>query len=275
MTGPIDQPRARVRPVEGVPHGIVTAAQLRERHLTRHAIAHEQMRGGLHPLHRGVYAVGRPVVTRKGQWLAAVLACGDAAWLSGADAAALLEIRADRRRPWVEVTIRGPNRRRRPGILVHRTTTLTDRDVTVVDSIPVTGVVRTLIDIAPRLTLRQLERAVNDADGLGLIDPDSLRRELERAPRTHGAALLRRLLDRRTFSRTRSGLERDFLKIALRAGLPKPLTLQVVNGYEVDFYWPQLGLVVETAAGCTTARRSRSRATVSATRSTPPRASRA
>ena len=37
-----------------------------------------------------------------------------------------------------------------------------------------------------------------------------------------------------------------FLPIATRAGLPKPDTKRRVNGFRVDFFWPQLGLVVET-----------------------------
>jgi very-short-patch-repair endonuclease len=30
------------------------------------------------------------------------------------------------------------------------------------------------------------------------------------------------------------------------AGLPQPLTQQHLNGFRVDFYWPELRLVVET-----------------------------
>jgi very-short-patch-repair endonuclease len=65
-------------------------------------------------------------------------------------------------------------------------------------------------------------------------------------PRRPGLGRLRRTLDRHTFRLTRSELERRFLPIARRAGLPRPLTRQWVNGYEVDFLWPDLGLVVET-----------------------------
>jgi very-short-patch-repair endonuclease len=61
-----------------------------------------------------------------------------------------------------------------------------------------------------------------------------------------GAAALRRVLDYRTFSLTDSALERRLLPIARRAGLPKPLTRQIVNGFRVDFYWPYLRLIVET-----------------------------
>src|SRR5256885_671482 len=51
---------------------------------------------------------------------------------------------------------------------------------------------------------------------------------------------------RRTFTKTRSDLERDFIPLARAAGLPRPLTQQIVSGHEVDFYWPELGLVVES-----------------------------
>jgi very-short-patch-repair endonuclease len=61
-----------------------------------------------------------------------------------------------------------------------------------------------------------------------------------------GAAALRNLLDRRTFVLTHSELERRFLPIARRAGLPKPQTQRWLNDSRVDFYWPELNLVVET-----------------------------
>ena len=58
--------------------------------------------------------------------------------------------------------------------------------------------------------------------------------------------MLRSLLDRRTFTLTDSKLERRFLPIARAAGLARPLTRQHVNGFRVDFFWPELRLVVET-----------------------------
>jgi very-short-patch-repair endonuclease len=61
-----------------------------------------------------------------------------------------------------------------------------------------------------------------------------------------GVALLREVLDRRTFILTDSELERRFLPIARAAGLTRPLTRQRVNGFRVDFHWRELGLVVET-----------------------------
>lgn len=66
------------------------------------------------------------------------------------------------------------------------------------------------------------------------------------APANPGTAILRDLLDSHTFALTDSSLERQFLPIARRAGLPLPLTQQHLDGFRVDFYWPDLGLVVET-----------------------------
>jgi very-short-patch-repair endonuclease len=57
---------------------------------------------------------------------------------------------------------------------------------------------------------------------------------------------MRTTLDRRTFTLTDSRLEIRFLPLAHKAGLPRPQTGCWVNGFKVDFYWPDLGLVVET-----------------------------
>lgn len=45
---------------------------------------------------------------------------------------------------------------------------------------------------------------------------------------------------------TESELERLFLPIARRAGLSPPEASAIVNGFKVDFFWSELGLVVET-----------------------------
>jgi very-short-patch-repair endonuclease len=120
------------------------------------------------------------------------------------------------------------------------------RDLDTRRHIPLTSVVRTLVDLATQLEADRLERAINEADRLDLIDPETLRDSLDPCKGQRGVARLRRLLDRRTFRMTRSMLEQRFLPLAEQAGLPRPLTKQWVNGFEVDFYWPQLGLVVET-----------------------------
>ena len=78
------------------------------------------------------------------------------------------------------------------------------------------------------------------------LTPGRLRERLASLPPLAGAAILRRLLDRDEFVRTESELERFFVPIALSAGLPPPETQVHLNGHRVDFFWPDLGLIVET-----------------------------
>jgi very-short-patch-repair endonuclease len=130
-------------------------------------------------------------------------------------------------------------------IKLHRPSTLKSSDITRHRGIPVTTPACTLVDLALRLPPAELEAAINQADVLRLTDPEALRAAIDDLTRP-GAAKLRSLLDRRTFTFTRSALERYFFPIARAAGLPKPLTNVYVNGHEVDFYFEDLGLVVET-----------------------------
>lgn len=120
------------------------------------------------------------------------------------------------------------------------------RDITAEFGIPVTTAVQTLIDMALRLDRAGVERMINEADKYNLAHPPGIRRALDARAGEPGVAQLRRILDRRTFRLTREELERRFLPLADQAGLPVPLTGQWVNEFEVDFYWPALGLVVET-----------------------------
>ncbi len=216
------------------------------------AVEHRVAIGRLHPVARGVYAVGRPALTREGRWMVAVLACGyepgtgsPRVVLSHESAASLLGIGAERA-GGIEVSIRASSDRRRQGIKVHRRPALRDEDVGFFEGIPVTSPVQAILDMAPRLPRIEVERMVDEADRLDLIHPPELRRDLDRHPSQPGLARLRTWLDRRTFRLTRSKLERYFLPLAARVGLPVPETKVRVNGYEVDFHWPQLRFVVET-----------------------------
>jgi very-short-patch-repair endonuclease len=226
-------------------HGVIARRQLLELGFSSRAIQHRLANGRLHLVMPGVYAVGRPELTRRGKWMAAVLACGDDAVLSHESAAALWEIR-EAERGAIDISLVAQSARRRPGINVHRRTSLRPEDVTTRHNIPITSVIRTLIDLAPRLKEEQLEAAINEAAKHEYIDPESLRASLDDRRGQPGVASLRELLDRRTFTLTDSELERRFIPLAARAGLPAPLTQQYINGFRVDFYWPELGLVVET-----------------------------
>lgn len=228
-------------------HGVVARRQLLELGLSAKGIEHRIARGRLHVVRRAVYAVGRPDLTQEGIWMSAVLACGPDAVLSDLSAGALwgLLSRDAQERATIQVTVPAAVARQHPGVRVHRRE-LQAKDKAVRLGIPVTGVVRTLIDLACRLRNSALEAAINEADKLDLTDPEMLRRDIERYRGRRGVAPLRRLLDRRSFTLTDSELERRFIPLVRRAGLPLPLTGHQVNGFKVDFHWADLGLVVET-----------------------------
>ncbi len=177
--------------------------------------------------------------------MAAVLACGAGAALSHGSAAALWCI-GEERGSHVDVAIRRRSDLRRPGIRAHIRLAISARDITERHDIPVTTPIRTLIDRATELPSNRLERMVNEADKRDLVDPESLRAALDVYVGERGVRPLRILLDRLTFRLSDTELEVLFRPIAARAGLPTPLTKELVNGFEVDFHWPDLGLVVET-----------------------------
>jgi very-short-patch-repair endonuclease len=177
--------------------------------------------------------------------MAAVLACGPKAVLSHSSAAAIWRIGIEER-DVIEVSLSSPHQRRRPGLRVYRRSSLWPEDVTTESGIPVTTPVQTIIDMSLRLDRRGVERMINEADKYDLVHPPQLREALDERSGEPGVSVLREILDRRTFRLTKEELERRFLPLAAKAGLPVSLTGQWVNEFEVDFYWPDLGLVVET-----------------------------
>jgi very-short-patch-repair endonuclease len=226
-------------------HGVIARWQLLELGFTADAIRHRVAKGRLHRVYPGVYAVGRPQLTRKGRWMAAVLACGSGALLSHESAAALLGLR-DRERGQIHVSIPRDRNVRTPGITVHRRRPGALADATAIDRIPVTSPLQTLVDLGVEAEPRDVETLINQADKLDLIDPESLCTGLDTRKGEPGVPALRSVLDRATFVLTDSELERRFLPLARRAGLSRPRTQVALNGFRVDFHWPELGLVVET-----------------------------
>jgi very-short-patch-repair endonuclease len=179
--------------------------------------------------------------------MAAVLACGGPgkAALSHSSAAALFKIGTEQGQT-TEVSRPSPDPIRLAGIKVHRRPNLRDGWYGFYEGIPVTSPVQTLIDLAARHETPAMERAINEADKLGLVRTDDLREALDGHGGEPGVAKLRRIIDMRTFRFTRSELERVFLPLIREAGLPMPETSVYLNGHEVDFWLPTLGLVIET-----------------------------
>jgi predicted transcriptional regulator of viral defense system len=227
--------------------GVLSVAELHACGLSKQAIARRVARGRLHPIHRGVYAVGHAGLSLEARFLAAVKACGETAVLSHGSAAVLWDITGwDERYP--DVTVAQGVWRAHPGIRVHRSSTLARDDVARRRSIPVTTPARTLIDLAGALPERALRRAVRQAQSLHLTNVPQLARALQRPGPRRGIAALAQILATGP-APTRSVLEDVVLDLILGGGLQHPdvnvpLTL---DGRRVvpDFRWSARRLAIE------------------------------
>jgi hypothetical protein len=224
--------------------GLVTRAQLVDAGLRERGIAEWVRSGRLRRLYRGVYAFGHDRLRVEGRWLAAVMACGPGAVLSHRDAAQLWEIRQSSA-SMIDVTVPSQNGRiRRRGIRVHRSGRLAAEEGTRRSGIPVTTVARTLLDLADVLDKQALRRAVTEAEYRNRFDLTSLTAVVESNPGRRGRKLMTAAMEG-GHHRTRSPLEDRFLRFLDRWGVEEPQTNIWLEGYEVDFAWTRVGLVVE------------------------------
>ena len=228
-------------------HGVVALRQLVVLGLTQRAAAHRAAVGRLHRVHRGVYAVGHPLLSRHGHWMAAVLAAGPGAALSHTSAAALWQLRPTAATR-IDVTVpSAAGRQGRRGLRIHRTPTLRPDEVTEHENIPVTTPARTLLDLAATLSRRTLERALDQSEILDLFDLTSLTAlATTHAGERGGTALARALTEHEAGTTvTRSELEERFLTLCERHAIERPQPNARVCGLEVDFLFAKRNLVVE------------------------------
>jgi very-short-patch-repair endonuclease len=223
-------------------HGVITRWQLLRLGLGEDAIDYRLKTGRLYRLYAGVYAVGYRPVSPYARALAAVLACGPGAALSHGSAATLWGISREWDEP-LEVTARSA--RRRPGLCIHRSKTLTEGDVTLQYGIPVTTPARTLLDNTPRLADRALARAVNELRLEGYLKLGEVTELLTRHSPTRATNRLRGHVARPERAPTRSEFEDAFLPFVERYHLPEPEVNTRVAGHEVDIFFPDHRLAVE------------------------------
>jgi very-short-patch-repair endonuclease len=233
-------------------HGVIAVAQLYSLGLSETQVRGRVANGWLHRVHRGVYALGHRNIPREGRWMAAVLACGHGAVLSHQSAGELWKIRQSRGQASdavsIEVAIpRARGARSRTRVTVHRVPTLRASETTTRDGIPVTSPARTILDLARRLPLRQLERAVDETERLRLCTQGDLekivRAHLGRAGAGALAALLRE--HRAGSTATRNSFEERFLALCRSRHLPQPVANVPLLDYVVDFLWVDAKLIVE------------------------------
>ncbi len=217
---------AAIARVAGRQHGVLSLPQLKSLGLPSSTISDRVRAGRLFRIHRSVYAVGHPNISNEGRWMAAVLACGNGAALSHVSAAGLWgmvgrnQVRNGELPP-IHVTVPGEGKSR-PGIRLHRSTTLSPADVTRRVGIPVTKPARTLADLRRTLSSEQLAAAIRQAEYLRLPLGESV-----------------------TPDHTRSELETKFLALCRRHRIPRPEVNVRIDAYVVDFLWRAERLIAE------------------------------
>ncbi|HEY2054920.1 MAG TPA: type IV toxin-antitoxin system AbiEi family antitoxin domain-containing protein [Solirubrobacterales bacterium] len=232
-------------------NGVVTLEQLEGLGLSERTIHQREEAGRLHRIHQRVYSLTPKVMTQRGRFMAAVLACGPEAVLSHRSAAYLWGLVDSWEEP-IDVT--APNRRGRSpeGVAAHRDGSLQSIDKTTLHGIPVTTVARTILDFAAVEPDWKVRKVVAQAEVLQILDKPKLRALLKRSRRRRGVARLRLILDtiHPQTKRTRSELERLFLELCAKRSVPEPevnIWLLAPNGkrFQADFLWRDARLIVE------------------------------
>jgi hypothetical protein len=226
-------------------HGVLSLDELLACGLTRKEVRGRVERGQLHRIHRSVYAVGHPGLTREGLWLAAVKACGAGALLCRY-AAGMHYGFLPFEDHWPQVVANG--RRSIVGVRTFRTGDLQQLDRWRHRGIPITTVERTLLDLAATMPDKGLRRAMSRAQSLRLTSPRQLAAILDRTGARPGRRRYARVLAGSP-PPTRSELEDRVHDLILAGGFAAPdvnVPLRIAGRRVIpDFRWPALRLVVE------------------------------
>jgi very-short-patch-repair endonuclease len=225
-------------------YGVVTGLQLAELDYSQSAVMRAETSGRLHRIHRDVFAVGHPGLSPHGQCFAAVLARGKGALLSYRSAGWLWGLEPTLELP-IEVSVRWRGHGRRP-LNLHHCPALRPEDTDSNEGIQVTAMPRTLLDIASVVPRWRLERAVERAERMDLLEVSDVEKLLNDVRGHPGRGKLRAALDLSSEPEfTRSGGEKRMLRLAREAGLPRPKVNLFIEGFELDFYWEAERFAVE------------------------------
>jgi Protein of unknown function (DUF559) len=228
--------------------GVVSRAQLLDVGVSPAGIATWRRRLRLHVVHRGVYSLGHRALRVEGHRLAAVLACGPGAVLSHRSAAAHWGLLATDQ---IGIDVTAPRGRHAgPGIRLHSSRSLDEKDTTNHDGIPITKVPRTLLDLAATARSDQLERALAQAMYLRVYDHRAITDVVARSNGHRGTKILL-LATAQEPKLTRSKWEARMLRLVRGANLPVPLCNEPFHAPDhgeckPDFHWPSQRLIVET-----------------------------
>ena len=231
---------AKVRTLADRQWGRVSWAQLKALGIDDKTIVRWAHGGYLHQVHPRVYGVGHCAPSVEADLTAAVLYAGPGAMLSHATALWWLGM-VDTHPPRIQVStarrcqsLRGVNVHGRRGCrrVWHK-------------GLPTTDLEQALLDYASVAPLERVRHALANADYHQLLDLPALR-AVAGCGRP-GSVKLQRALKRHEpkLAHTRSPLERLFLPLCERVGIPLPDVNVYIGGVRVDAVWRDRKLVVE------------------------------
>src|SRR5438128_2068197 len=222
-------------------HGLAARRQLLAAGVSVKEIRRRLEKGALFREFPGVYRVGHRAPSVDARYMAAVLACGDGARLTGRAAAHLHRLIKGAAPP---PEVIAPTERKIRGIKTRRSRRLDPRDVKKVRGIPVTTVVVTLVELAAELDEDDLARVCHEAGVLYRVTPAHVKAVLKRRPKAKGANKLMRIMEGKVPVSLRR-LESLFIARLRQANLPIPETNKPVGSKRVDCRWPDHELTVE------------------------------
>lgn len=213
--------------------------------------------GRLVSLLKSAYGYGRDIESRESAWRAALLATGPGTVLAGRTACEFWGLVRDGGQ--IPCRIRVASSRNTPAKLTGRSPALSGTRIEIVrrslepsetcrrNGFDVTTAARALVDLAAESNPTGVKYAFLEACRLGLFARPDVDYCFRRIHCRRGAKALRPLLGLWVpeLNRIRSVLEGAFLLTWVAADRRKPLVNEAVHGREVDFWWPDHGLVFE------------------------------
>jgi very-short-patch-repair endonuclease len=239
----------RVRENAAALHGLITRPTLMSLGCTDHEIAWRVDTNRLLEVHAGVYDANVTPRTWRANVLAAALAAGEGAVASHRTAVMLWELEGLKTHI-IELTVPFTSEPEPAGAIVHRTRRAIDARI--VDAIPAMAVERTILDVAPYVPDRTLEKLIRSAiyTNRTTVDQLSAGLRLWGGRGVRGTRRVRRVLSIAGDDKTASVAEVDLNVIVRDAPIPRAVQqLQIVrpggeNAYP-DFSWPDRMRIVE------------------------------
>lgn len=233
-------------------HQVVTVRQVVGLGIPRSTFYRMVRRGWWTQTYRGVFVRTGTEVTPFQRAIAATLACGPRAFASHCTAARVWGLDGIPSADPPQVTVTAERRPSRMGIAVYRTLRARPTDFTTFKRIPITTPMRTLLDLSPIVSERDLAVCLDDAHRRRLLSIDALNAYLAHPGNRSrpDADTLRALVALRDPGRPLdSALESDLFHLLRTVGLPLPIPQYWVETRKcwrrIDFAYPDRKIAIE------------------------------